>query len=87
MEQPTDQKQLAGADYEALDIEITISCVNGTLTEARYDEIIELLLPRCVFSDEAMTLIRLGKDSWAIKWIKRFKDYNFPGSLRPKITK
>jgi hypothetical protein len=87
MTQLAEKPQLTDADYEALDAEITISCVNGTLTEARYDEVVELLLPRCVFSDEAMTLIHLGKDAWTKKWLKRFKDYDFPGSPRPKITK
>jgi hypothetical protein len=64
-----------------------MTAVDETLTEARYDEIVEQLLPYCTFSDTAAMMLRLGKPEWQQKWDQSFREHNFLDSPKPKIRK
>jgi hypothetical protein len=47
-----------------LDTELLFGCVQGTLTEQRYDEIIAILLPITTIPDARAGLILCSKPEW-----------------------
>jgi hypothetical protein len=78
-----EKPQRTDAELAALDLELTLTGLDGTLTEARYDEIVAVLLPHCQFIDAAMTMLTLGEVQWRQKWHRRMGDYFFLDSAKP----
>jgi hypothetical protein len=59
-------------DYNQLDLELLISAVDNTLTEARYDEIINLLAQANLPDEIFAQAIFQGKTPWQQKHWKRY---------------
>jgi hypothetical protein len=73
------QKQLTDTELEDLGRELTLSAFDGTLTEKRYDELVELLINEKTYPDVAMSIILDGLPAWRAKHIKR---YNIKAAIR-----
>jgi hypothetical protein len=76
MTQLLQRPQLTQVELNALDTELTLRCLDGTLTEGRFDEIVGQLLPHAVFTDAAMTMLGCGQPAWRKKWTKGASKYN-----------
>jgi len=62
---------------EKLNLELELFSADSTLTAARYDEILEWLLPTYTFKDAALTLIGFGPREWRTKHLERLKSMTF----------
>jgi hypothetical protein len=71
--------KLTDVELEALGYELTMSSLDGTLTEQRYDELVELLMTEDIYPDAGIAIILDGKPAWRAKHVKR---YNIQASFR-----
>lgn len=62
---------------EKLTLELELFGADDTLTAARYDEILERLLPTYTFKDAALTLIGFGPREWRAKHLERLRGMTF----------
>lgn len=67
------EKKLSSSELEALGIELSLSAFDGILTEARYDELVRILLEGETIGDVMMGIILTGQPSWREK---HFMYYN-----------
>jgi hypothetical protein len=66
------KNQLTQTEHDELDYELTMSAAYGTLTEQRYDELVEILVTDDIRPNSLLSIILEGKPEWRGKYIKRF---------------
>ncbi len=66
------EKKLSDDELLELGIELSLSALDGTLTEERYDELVGILLEHETMGDAAMGIIVSGKKEWREKHLKRY---------------
>jgi hypothetical protein len=65
------EKKLSDTELEQLGIELSLSALDGTLTEKRYDELVHILLEYVSYPDARMGIIVSGQPEWQEKHFKR----------------
>jgi hypothetical protein len=63
------EKKLNDAELKDLGIELSLSSLNGTLTQKRYDELVRILLEDETMGDVIMGVILTGRPEWRVKHI------------------
>lgn len=71
------EKKLSDNELQELGIELSLSTLDGTLTEARYDELVGILLEHETMGDVAMGIIVSGQAAWREKHFKRYNHQVF----------
>ncbi len=68
----TVDKELTESQRKELALELSFGSFDGTLTESRYDEIVELLFQYTKDADVRMGILSDGKPAWREKHYKRY---------------
>jgi hypothetical protein len=67
------EKVYSQTELQELGLEAFESMLNGSLTESRYDQIIEIVAANNPMPETLYAMIMDGKPAWREKHIKRFK--------------
>jgi hypothetical protein len=66
------EKKRSDIELKDLGIELSLSALDGTLTEARYDELVRILLEDEEMGDVIMGVILTGQPEWREKHFKYY---------------
>jgi hypothetical protein len=75
------------SDERVSELYLELADLDSVLTEARYDEIVAVLLPHCQFADAAATMLSFGPKPWREKWGKVMREQDFIDSPKAKAAK
>ena len=75
-------KKLSHEQLEEIGLEFIEAILDGTMTEARYDQIIEIAAEDITVPDAFVGMIYQGKPAWREKHYKR---YNITGLNSPRV--
>jgi hypothetical protein len=66
------EKKLSDSELETLGIELSLSAFDNTLTQARYDELVRILLEHETIGDVMIGIILAGQPAWREKHFKHY---------------